>query len=340
MVESLIPDRLKFNRKGDQKRFILNAKKKLGLTWVLFAQTFGVSTRTLTSWRSEKLKMSAKVAKKISNLSHMKIPENALVISWQEHLKRISSKGGKNNFLKNKSIGGDTTYRNLKWRQWWNTEGALRTDSIGRRSLISIKKPEKSKNLSEFVGIMIGDGGVAKYHIAITISSKEKQYLVYIKKLIVKLFNVAPKVYKKKEAEAIEVVLHRKELVSFCKEIGLVQGDKIKQRVDLPLWVKKKKTFSIACIRGLVDTDGCFYVNKYISNGKKYQYLKMAFVSASPALINSFSELLRKLGINSVIDKKHRSVRIVESESLEKYINKIGTNNAKHLKKINEWKIN
>ena len=96
----------------------------------------------------------------------------------------------------------------------------------------------------------------------------------------------------------------------------------------------------MACIRGLVDTDGCFYVNKYISNGKKYQYLKMAFVSASPALINSFSELLSKLGINSVIDKKHRSVRIVESESLEKYINKIGTNNAKHLKKINEWKIN
>jgi hypothetical protein len=283
--------------------------------------------------------ISEMAAKKISKFIKLPIPKNHKIIDWKLHLQKAGRIGSLAKIRMYGNVGGDEKYRNKKWKEWWEKAGKYKKTSPGFQAIIKIKKPRKSMLLSEFVGIMLGDGGVNKYFTSITLSSKEKQYIVFISRMINKLFDVEPKVYKHKEAEAVNIVVNRKELVDFCNEIGLVKGNKIKQQIDIPPWIKNKQDFLKVCIRGLVDTDGCFYVNSYFSNNKKYKYLKIAFTSASVPLIDSVHHSLINFGINATIGRNHRDVRITEIKSVYKYIQFLGSNNKKHLDKIRKWGV-
>ena len=337
MVELLLKNRIFFDKKGVQKEYILLARQNLLLTGQEFAKKLGVSVRTVTSWSNEKLHMSEDAAKVISKLIKIPIPEPYSIIKWSDHLKNISKKGGKNSFQKHGNIGGDMLHRKNKWKEWWNKIGQHKSPAKGYQTLIKIMKPRKSKKLAEFIGIMLGDGGVNRYHTSVTLSNTEKQYILYVSHLIKNLFGLKPKIYKHSHAEAVRIVVNRKELVGFCQSIGLVLGNKIEQQIDIPDWIKENKIYQRECIRGLVDTDGCFYTNSYISHGKKYSYFKIAFVSASKPLILSFCKSLTNMGIKARISKNYRDVRIEEEMYVQKYIKEISSHNQKHLNKIQSW---
>lgn len=338
MSESFIKYRLKFKRKGVQQTFLNKAQKVLDLSCIEFSKKLQISQRTLSDWKREKFFIPQDTAIQIENISKTKVPEQHIVIDSTERLKKIGKIGGKNKFVKHGNVGGDEIHRKKKWIEWWEKIGRHNERGEGYKKLLQIKKPPKSEKLAEFTGIMLGDGGIAPYHIHITLSNKETEFVDYINKLIVHLFGLKPKLYKLKYARAIDLVVQRKELVDFCLSIGLVKGNKTKQQIDIPSWIKENNNFLRECIRGLVDTDGCFYVNAYKVNTKRYSYLKICFISASIPLVNSFSQSLEKFGIKNVIDKKKRDVRIVETDSVNKYIDQFGTHNAKHLKKIIKWK--
>ncbi len=150
--------------------------------------------------------------------------------------------------------------------------------------------------------------------------------------MINNLFSIAPKIYNIKGAKAVKIVVNRKKLVDFCQDIGLVKGNKIKHQIDIPNWIKENSDFSKACVRGLIDTDGCFYNNTYVVNGKKYFYFKIAFISASKPLISAVAKILRSMGIKVIIDKNFRDIRIVERQYVLKYIKEIGSHNQKQMK--------
>ncbi len=333
MVRMLISNRIHFDKKNVQRKFITDSKESLGVSWIKFAEKISVNPRTLSDWTREKFNIPEQVAIHIATLCKTEIPKNYHIVYWNDHLKKISASGGKATVLKYNHIGGDKKYRLEKWRTWWQEIGQYQKAATGFKSLIQIHRPRKDKKLAEFVGIMLGDGGIAKNHITITLSNKEWNYIEYIKSLIYQLFEVESKVYKKKNAEAVEIVVHRKELVAFCQEIGLVQGSKIKQQVDIPEWILVNKVFSIECVKGLIDTDGCFYVNTYYVHGKKYTYLKIAFTNSSIPLIKSVAKILKNAGYLVQVNRQLKDVRIVDSSSVERYIQKIGSHNQKHLDK-------
>jgi len=338
MAEPLINNRIKFNKKGVQVKFILQSKEVLNLTWSVFAQKLKINPRTLTEWAGEKFTMSEKAAKMISKLSKLKIPKDHVILNWNDHLKKISKSGGRAIILKYGKVSTNEEYRKERWKKWWKDIGQYKENPKGFQSLVKIKIPKKNNLLAEFVGIMLGDGGVNQFHTTVTLSSNEKQYIKFVSKIINRLFDVVPRVYNHKDAKAVRIVVNRKQMVNFCQEIGLVKGNKIKQQIDIPNWIKENQDFSKACVRGLIDTDGCFYNNSYIVNGKKYFYFKIAFISASKPLIFSVAEILEDLGIRVIINKHYRDIRIVESQYVLKYIQEVGSNNQKHLKKIKKWK--
>jgi transcriptional regulator with XRE-family HTH domain len=338
MSESYKNARIKFNKKGVQKNYISKVKKVLKITGSKLAKKLDISQRTLSDWAREKFHISYIGAQKLYKISGVPVPSPNIIIKWKEHLRKIGKVGGKNRIMLYGKIALNEEYRNKKWREWWQEVGQYKKNAPGFQSLIKIKIPKKDKRLAEFVGIMLGDGGVAPYHIHITLSNKEKRYIQHITKLIIKLFGLAPKIHKLKYAKAIDIVVQRKQLVDFCQEIGLVLGNKVKQQVDIPQWIKENKSFSKACIRGLIDTDGCFYTNSYYSNRKRYSYFKIAFTSASLPLITSVAEIFRRFGFNARISKNKKDVRIESSEYVSRYINEIGSNNSKHLEKIEKWK--
>ncbi len=331
MAKLLISNRLTFHKKGDQKNFILSSKEILDVSWIEFGKKLNISPRTLTDWTREKFNMSEVTAKKISRLSKIEIPADHTVVNWNKHLLSISKKGGQINFAKN---GFNKKKREDGWKTWWDETGQYKKPPLGFRAKIKVVEPKNNKKLAEFVGIMLGDGGIAKHHITITLSNLEVQYRQYIKKLLFDLFKVEPKIYPKKNAEAVEIVVHRTELVTFCKKIGLVQGSKTKQQVDIPEWIKNDKSFSIACIRGLIDTDGCFYNNSYYVKRKKYTYLKIAFTNSSKPLLQSIRKILENNGYRVHMNKSLKDIRIVDRKSVNMYIKNIGSSNSKHLQKV------
>lgn len=335
MAKLLISKRIKFNKKGMQKEFINQAKELLKINNHSLAKELNISQRTLGDWIREKFNMSHESAKRISKLSHLPIPKDHIVIKWNDHLKNISRWGGRSLILKYGKVSTNEIVRKAKWREWWNETGKYNKNIVKIQTSKNINIPKKDVRLAEFVGIMLGDGGIYQYLVKITLSNLEKEYTQYVSVLIKKLFGVKAKVYKLKNCKAIDIRIQRKQLVEFCLQVGLVQGNKIKQQIDMPEWIRVSSEFSKECIRGLVDTDGCFYNNTYYSNNKKYTYLKIAFTSASRPLRLSVVKILNDLKIKASIN--HKDIRINDVESVLKYIKIIGSHNQKHLDKIKNF---
>lgn len=74
-------------------------------------------------------------------------------------------------FEKNKIIGGDEIKRKKAWAKWWENEGRFKEQIILKKKRIEI--PPKSIKLAEFVGVMMGDGGISEYHTTVTLHSKD-----------------------------------------------------------------------------------------------------------------------------------------------------------------------
>ena len=338
MAKSSIPDRIIFQNYKVQRDFILEAKLKLNLSWREIAKITSVNQRTLIDWSRKDLKMSYNAAIILSKKSNLKLPQNTKRQKWSEHLMRISKKGGLVNLRQNKNIGGDAKYRKEMWQKWWDKSGKYKKYKIFERKKIHI--PKKDDRLAEFVGIMMGDGGVAPYHISITLNSEtDKLYAKFVEQLITKLFGVKPKIYKDLYSKALDIVVQRKSLVEFCQKIGLKIGNKIKQGLDIPKWILNNTEFTKNCIKGLVDTDGSVFIHSYKIKNRKYLYPKISFTSASQNLIKSVHMALIKLGFNARISKSGKDVLIENKEDVGKYFQIVGSSNDKHWVKYNNWKV-
>ena len=196
----------------------------------------------------------------------------------------------------------------------------------------SITLPEYGENLAEFIGIMIGDGGMSKYQATISLNHiTDLEYSLFVKQLISTLFEYVPSVYHKPYKSVLDIVMSRVQLVSFLHEIGLPIGDKVRQNIDIPLWIKQNPTYIIPYIRGLIDTDGSIYTHTYTSKKKSYSYKKLSFTSASISLVHSVHSLLKELGFHPRITANSKDVRLESVADMKRYFEVISSHNPKHL---------
>jgi len=331
MAEPLIQDRVAFGKKGTQKKFLLKISKSLNLTWKQLANVIGVHDRTVRDWVNEKYRMPYLVAQTLSKKACIPLPKNVRIINWKQELMKASKKGGEIKYEIYGNVGGDEIKRKKAWKKWWDKKGIFIEQQILQKKCIKI--PQKSVKLAEFVGIMMGDGGMTKYATTITLNSEsDLDYSIFVCKLIEKLFNVSPKIYKDRDSLAMGIVVHRKNLVEFCESIGLKVGNKPEQGLNIPSWIKNNKRYSVACVRGLVDTDGSIFTHKYKVRGKEYNYKKLSFTSCSTPLCQSVYKILKNNGITSRL-ARNIDVRIDSKESMKTYFKLFNTHNPKHLKR-------
>ena len=105
-------------------------------------------------------------------------------------------------------------------------------------------------------------------------------------------------------------------------------------QVDIPDWVKDNLEFEKACMRGLMDTDGCLFWEYHKIKDKKYCYPRLSFVTASVPLRNSVVAILEKLNLHPKIrGENQRYVQIEEKEKISDYFKIVGSSNPKHLNK-------
>ncbi|MEK7638211.1 MAG: LAGLIDADG family homing endonuclease [Patescibacteria group bacterium] len=334
-------ERIKYGKravfaKGAQTSFICSLEKSLSLGLGDLSKIAGVSRRTIYDWKREKFSMSLSALKKLCSKTNIPVPSSVQVRGpfW------YASKGGK--------IGGSvvmgkygrvpvhTQYRIARWRTWWEREGKFAHNKIFVP--LPCKNPPLSNELAEFLGIMMGDGGMSKYQVSVTLHHvDDKEYGHYITRLMKKLFGVTPTTRHIPKISVNTYTISRVRLVHYLRERGLVIGNKIRQQIGIPDWIMKKRRYRIACLRGLVDTDGSVVVHRYLSSGKYYTYKKIDFSSRSALLLGSVNVILCGLGIRSGVRK--RNIRIEAQKDVKRYFAIVGSHNPKHRERYQHGEV-
>ena len=328
-MSKLSNDRIDFPP-GHQKDFIIRVQDKLNASIDDLANITDVHPRTIRDWRREKFLMSVVVARILSITSHVPLPKNLKIKKAFWYTSAGGKIGGPAVVKKYGRVPVDSDFRKKKWEAWWEKDGKHNLHSEFKPLPFSV--PERSEELAEFMGIMMGDGGMNKRQISITLHNVDDlEYSHFVRKLIKKLFDIEPSISNREKMSVNVLVISRSGLVKHLHSLGLVVGNKIKQQIDIPQWIKNNKRFLKACIRGLVDTDGCVFTHKYKVNNKWYSYKKIDFTSASAPLRESVLIALKDLGMTASVYR--RNVRLNSKNNVERYFKLVGSHNPKHLKK-------
>lgn len=324
---------LKF-KKGQQTLFLKSVALKSSLTIDGLALIVGTSPRNFRDWKAEKNCMAKSAAEKLGKQFGVDLPEKIEILEnrWTKYKSEKARIGG---FAFKNIYGNPATPEG-------RIKGGKKAMSILRKRgmvplAIKFKHPKYSERLSEFVGIMLGDGGITPSQIQITLNSvTDKEYLHFVVALCSNLFGIYPKVFKKKDCNANVVYYNGVKLIEILKDLGLKTGNKVKQQVGVPDWIKSNKKYSIACLRGLMDTDGGIFTHKYKVNGKIYEYNKVCFTNSSIPLLGFVYKTLIRVGLNPkpIESKKivNKKVWLYNSNEAKEYLESVGSSNQRLLK--------
>lgn len=320
--------KLKFP-KGEQRKFLEKIFDKSGLDIQSLAKTVNVSPRTIRDWKKEKYNISKDATDKFCKFFNITLPydEKRLIYNWQKIKIGISRKGAIARFNK---------YGNLGTPEGSRKGGSKTLKILRERGVIPMCKSyalPKNKNvdLAEFIGIMLGDGGITKEQATVTLNSEaDKQYIEYVISLGKKLFRNKPAIVKKKDCKATDLRYSGTKLVNFLISIGLKRGNKVKQQVDVPDWVQKSNPYKIACLKGLMDTDGCVVVSTHKVGLKRYVYYNRCFANRSKPLLNFVADTLKEQGLHPSVAGER--IWLYNKAEIRAYFDIIGSNNARLLK--------
>lgn len=327
-------ERVKF-RLGEQSEFLSQVDRRSGLSSEKLGEMVGAVGRSYRDWRRGKLNMTLKAARFFCQQYNLTLPEEESVLVQRAYKQKLD--GGKR--------GGYACFRlhgspaTLAGRQ----KGGKRTLEI-LRFLGKIPQPrpfscpdQYSMELAEFVGIMLGDGHLGEQAWSITLNSiADKSYVEFVVGLTSTLFGFIPHVATRKDCNATIISGSGEKAVSFFRSLGLRSGDKVKQQVGIPEWIKENKEFSKVCMRGLMDTDGGVFVHKYRVNGKEYEYLKICFTNRSIPILVFVKETMESFSFSPkfALWSNSEKVWLYNQSQVERYIREIGTHNPRLLKHI------
>lgn len=313
---------------GVQRSFLEEAGAILGMR--AMTSLCECSERTVRDWRREKFRMPSRAMMLLASHAQVPVPAHRLVEAYA-HASTAGRKGYDATVAAHGHIPQDEKVRSQRWELWWKETGQFQKNPIYTPR--PIRKPRKSEDLAEFVGIMMGDGGLSTYQATVSLHQiDDADFSAYVSGQFKKLFDVVPSIYDRERELLRTIVASRIELVRYLHVLGLPLGNKVKQQFDMPPWVKKNRRFLIACIRGLVDTDGCIFTHRYQVKGTWYSYKKLSFTTASRPLLRSVYRSLKSLGMNPRT-ARGKDVRLDSRADMKLYFELIGTSNPKHLRR-------
>lgn len=317
-------DRLSF-KSGELRTFIQKVQDKLEIGSNELAKLVGLSGRTIRDWKREKYKPSRETILNLSKLSKVNVPRYKILPQYW-NVVNAARLGGKRTYELYGLLGTRESRAKGGVMSWYKRK---KDPDLLKKYTNTFRKPGDCVDLAEFMGIMLGDGGLTQFQCTIYLNSDtDVEYAQYVKRLIKKLFDLTPSTYKLNREKVIRVSISGVNLVEYLKLKGLYVGNKVHLQVGVPDWVWAKPEYIKACIRGLIDTDGCFALHKYKVNGKEYCYPKICFSNRSEPLLNFVFQGLKQFGFNSKRTYEH-DVWLHNQNEVRLYLQEIGTNNLK-----------
>ncbi|MBI2326952.1 hypothetical protein HYU92_01420 [Candidatus Curtissbacteria bacterium] len=311
-------------RTGEQRDFFERVVRNSGFSPKQLADEVGVHRRTLFDWRREKLCPPSEAVKLLAKKYEVLFPEQEkiLIDRWFARKLEICRKGAMVRFKLHGDLGTP------EGRRRGGLNGIKKRRVLGNLAK-NINIPEENENLAEFIGILLGDGGLSNFQCVIYLNSEvDEEYVFYVRDLIEKLFGLKPSLFRHKTQKVVRVMVSSINLIKYLEQKGLRRGNKVLLQVGVPEWILLKPEYIKACIRGLVDTDGCFAMHRYKVNGKLYSYPKIVFTNRSLPLLDFVHEGLRGLGYKPKNDGRYK-VWLYNKSEVKSYLKEIGTGNFK-----------
>lgn len=211
----------------------------------------------------------------------------------------------------------------------WRAKGGR---TARKKLLISEPKkvslPPLNEKLSEFIGIHLGDGTLTKYFLKITQDPRyDLPYVSYILALIRDLFGTSPTVRKERDGNLIYIQLFSKTSCEYLhSKWELPYGNKIRGKAAIPQEIVENTDLAVACLRGLVDTDG--------SISKDGNSLSIRFSSHNKILVDQaekIGKLLRIFTFRNPYETGTKSwSKVVE------YFHIVGSSNLRHIVRFHQ----
>ena len=191
-----------------------------------------------------------------------------------------------------------------------------------------LKDVQLDEKLAEFVGVYLGDGTLTEYFIKISGDYRyDLPYYSYLQKLVYEVFGLDSTITKDKHHNTAYLTIFSKELCSFFKnKLGLNFGDKIVNNTIIPTGILDNDKLSLACLRGLIDTDGC--VSRRGRNGEQFT---VTFYSVSPNLMNQVKNISDKHSIFTFLSKDKKTIGTNSQEKIVNYFKIVGSSNMRHI---------
>lgn len=305
--------RVKLN-KGQQRDLISKACFKLGSLKKLSA-SMNISYSTLKKYKQESLLLPEGLFNRLvvfCDLTKMNFFIKYLDANWG---RKLGAKRGMAVLEKK------YPEKIIEWRR-----KAIKKSAFS--NMKKIKIPLLNESFAELIGAYLGDGTLTKYFIRISGDYRyDIPYYNHLNRIIYELFGINAAVYRDKNSHTAYLVIFSKQLCDyFSNEFGLKKGDKIRNNSIIPLVIMKDKSLSLACLRGLVDTDGS--VSRRGRNGEQFT---VTFTSHNPCLIKQVKLISDRNSLFSFISERRGTIGTNNQEKIRNYFRIVGSSNLKHI---------
>jgi intein/homing endonuclease len=118
----------------------------------------------------------------------------------------------------------------------------------------------------------------------------------------------------------------------------LPRGNKLRMGLTIPQWILKDPSYSVACVRGLMDTDGCLYVHRHTTLGSQYRNIGLCFTSLSTDLTRQVAGIFRIHGIEPHMTARDTRIYLYSVQAVERYLRVFGTSNSRISGLYESWK--
>lgn len=210
---------------------------------------------------------------------------------------------------------------------------SLRSHAIsktGFKTLREIRSPKRNKSFAEFIGIVMGDGHVDTYQVAITTNcDTDLAHAKYVRTLAQKLFGLRVSFLYRSDSRAVVVVINSKAVCDLLVRNGIPKGSKQCFGVHIPGWIRDNPAFTRSCIRGLFDTDGCVFQDTHHIKGRTYKNAGIAFANNETHILGFFLSALQDMRLHPTQTSPHR-VFLRRSQEIATYFRIVGSSNPKH----------
>lgn len=309
----------------EAKKYFSLIQSKSHLSYIEIAESLNVSPRTLRDWRNSVYTFSVPIANKIKQKYNIILPTSAYLFEERE----VKSKSGRIGAIKRYAMYGNPGTAEGRSKGGLNSLAIHQKFKTGFYLRKSFKTPEESDKLAEFIGIILGDGGVTINQLRVTLNSiDDEPYSKYIVNMIFKLFGEYPMIQKRR-GNTLEVVISGRTLIEMIVKKGLVIGNKVVQNVGIPGWISKSNSYRQSVLRGLFDTDGSVYLDRHSFNGNSYKSICVAFTNYSPSLLGNINENLLHFGFSPTASTKNR-IMLRHRKEVLKFFREINPRNIKH----------